>query len=297
MPAFRRTLTAALAACLLVAGLAACGHSSAAKSTSGMDMNGMDGMDMPGMAEQPTGPRIAAAAVSDNGLHGAVGGYTYVVDSAAPFTFHITGPSGKTVTRFQPYEGQLLVFYVVRSDLGDFRQLTPSMRADGTWTVPLPALAAGSYRSYVTFAAPDSSAGTPLSYSLSQPLTIPGNAAAAAAVPAATDTATADGYTLKLSGSPRQGTESDLGVVVSKDGKPVQQFDRILDGYAHLTAFHNGDAAFARALSTGRAAGGASGAGALTASIQFPESGAWRLFVQFETSGVEHVASFTVEVP
>jgi hypothetical protein len=277
-----------------------------------MDMNGMNGMngmntsgsgdDMPGMGE-PSGPKIAAAALSDNGLHAVVGGYTYVVDSAppaagsaAPFTFHVIGPGGGTVTRFQPYEGQLLVFYLVRSDLSDFRQLTASMRADGTWTVPIPALPAGSYRTYVTFAAPDSSAGTPLSYSLSQPLTILG-AATCAVLPAVSDTAIADGYTLRLTGSPREGAESDLGVVVTKDGKPVQQFDRILDGYAHLTAFHSGDAAFARALSTGRSAGGAGGAGALTASILFPEPGAWRLFVQFETSGAEHTAAFTVEVP
>jgi hypothetical protein len=244
----------------------------------------------------PTGPKIAAAAASDDGLHAALGGYSYVVDSTAPFTFHITGPSGKAVTRFEPYEGQLLEFYLVRTDLSDLRRLTPSMRADGTWTVPIPAVPGGSYRTYITFAAPDSSAGTPLSYSLSQPLTVPGTATVAA-LPAAADTATADGYSLKLSGSMHEGTESDLGVAVAKDGKPVQQFDRILDGYAHLTAFHSGDAAFARALSTGRSAGGASGAGALTATILFPESGTWRLFVQFETSGVEHMAAFTVEVP
>lgn len=316
MPALGRALISAATACAAVAALAACGQASASGprntppasiSRDGMamgagDMSGMSGMDMggsgddmPGMGE-PSGPKIAAAAASDNGLHAAVGGYSYVVDSTAPFTFHITGPSGKTVTRFQPYEGQLLVFYLVRGDLGDFRQLTASMRADGSWTVPIPALPGGSYRSYITFAAPDSSAGTPLSYSLSQPLTIPGPATVAA-LPAAADTAAADGYALRLTGSAREGTGSDLAVAITKDGRPVQQFDRLLDGYAHLTAFHSGDTAFARALSTGRSAGGASGAGALTATIRFPESGAWRLFVQFQTSGVEHTAAFTVEVP
>lgn len=297
--ALRRALTTVVAACVLGTALVACGgHSSGAKSgMSGMnmnDMNGMDGMDM--QQEQPTAPKIAAAVLSDTGLHSAVGGYSYVVDSTAPFTFHIVGPGGKSVTRFQPYEAQLLEFYLVRSDLGDFRQLMPSMRADGTWIVPVPALPAGSYRTYITFATPDSSAGTPLSYSLSQPLTIPG-AASVKALPAATDTATADGYTLRLTGSPHHAAETDFGVLVTKDGKPVQQFDRLFDGYAHLTAFHSGDAAFVPALSTGRSAGGSSGAGALTAQILFPEPGSWRLFVQFQTSGVEHVAAFTVEVP
>jgi hypothetical protein len=297
--ALRRALTTVVATCVLGTALVACGgHSSGAKGMGGMDMNGMNGMngmDMPDMTT-PTGPKIAAAAPSDTGLHSALGGYSYVVDATAPFTFHIVGPAGKAVTRFQPYEAQLVEFYLVRDDLGDFRQLMPSMRADGTWTVPIPALPAGSYRTFITFAAPDSSAGTPLSYSLSQPLTIPG-AATVKALPAAADTAATDGYTLRLTGSPHRGAETDFGVVVTKDGKPVQQFDRFLDGYAHLTAFRSGDTAFARALSTGRSAGGASGAGALTAQILFPESGSWRLFVQFRTSGVEHVAAFTVEVP
>jgi len=314
MPApVSRVLTAVVAACLAAA-LAACGggHSppSASHGMSGMgDMPGMSGMDMagsgddmPGMGE-PTGPKIAAAAAADNGLHGTVGGYSYVAGAptlpagpTATYTFHITGPSGKTVTRFQPYEGQLLVFYLVRTDLSGYWRLTASMHADGTWAVPMPVLKPGSYRTYITFAAPDSSAGTPLSYSLSQPLTVPGPAAAVA-LPAAAATTTADGYTLQLTGSPSRGAETHLGVVVTKNGQPVQQFDRLLDGYAHLTAFHAGDGAFARALSTGRAAGGAGGGGALTASASFAESGAWRLFVQFETSGVEHTAAFTVEVP
>jgi hypothetical protein len=309
----------AVAACLAAVALASCGHSSgssvprnvppASLSRDGMAMGDMDGMDMggtgddmPGMGE-PSGPKIAAAAVSDTGLHGSVGGYSYVTDastspagSATPFTFHVTGPSGKAVTRFQPYEGQLLVFYVVRTDLTDFRRLTASMRNDGTWTVPMPALTPGSYRTYVTFAAPDSSAGTPLAYSLSQALTVPGDPAVAT-LPAAADTATADGYTLRLTSSPRQGQETDLGIAVTENGQPVRQFDRLLDGYAHVTAFHSGDTAFARALSTGRSAGGPSGAGALTAKILFPEPGTWRLFVQFETSGVEHMAAFTVEAP
>ena len=311
-PSARRTarraahpaLAALAAACLTVAGLAglaACGHSSAAgasqyipeaslsrdgmamgmdgmASMSGMDMSGT-GDDMPGLTE-PTGPRIAAADPADDGLHASVGGYSYVADAStvpggavASFAFHVTGPSGKVLTRFESYEGQLLEFYLVDTDLSGFRRLTASMRENGTWTVPLPALAAGSYRTYVTFAAPDSSEGTPLSYSLSQPLTVPGTAAAAALPPAAATT-TVDGYTLTLTGSPKKGVGADLGVAVAKDGKPVQQFDRILDGYAHLTAFHGGDAAFARALSTGRSAGGPSGAGSLTAKISFPESGA-----------------------
>jgi hypothetical protein len=300
----------AAAAFMAAAVLGACGHSPAhgpARDVGGVKMNdvngmsGMDGMDGMDMAE-PSGPKIAAAVPGDNGLNGGVGGYSYVADAAtlsagspAPFTFHITGPGGKAVTRFEPYEGQLLVFYVARADLGTFHRLTASMREDGTWTVPMPALTAGAYRTYITFATPDSSAGTPLTYSLSHSLTVPGDPAKTDLAPAA-DTAAVDGYTLRLTGAAHQGTDTDLGVVVTKNGQPVQQFGRILDGYAHLTAVHSGDDAFTRGLSTGRSGGGAGGAGALTAKIRFPEPGKWRLFVEFETSGVAHTAAFTVEV-
>ncbi|MFD0633318.1 hypothetical protein ACFQ9X_18850 [Catenulispora yoronensis] len=289
--------------CLAAVAMVGCGHASRTHDVpavpdvqDGQGMQDMQGMDMGGSP----GAGIVAADLADNGLRAAVGGYSYVADTKtpstsplSPFSFHIVGPSGKNVTRFQPYEGQLLVFYLVRTDLGDFHRLAASMHDDGTWTVPMPALAPGAYRTYVTFAAPDSAAGTPLSYSLSQPLVVPGAPPATATTPGAT----VDGYTVELTGSLHQGAESDLGVLVTRNGAPVQQFDRLLDGYAHITAVRSGDAAFARALSTGRAAGGPAGVGALTAQIRFPESGTWRLFVQFQISGTEHTAAVTVSVP
>jgi hypothetical protein len=200
------------------------------------------------------------------------------------------------VTRYQAYESQLVTFYLVRSDLTEFRQLEPTMRQDGTWTVELPALPAGSYRTYISFAAPDSSEGTPLVYSLSAPLSVAGSGAnAAAALPAPASSVTVDGYSLKLSGALKAGVTDTLALDVTNGGKPVLYFDRYLDGYAHLTGFREGDGAFAHLLATGRA-GGAGGSGALTTRALFPESGTWRLFVQFETGGKLHEAAFTVTV-
>ena len=53
-------------------------------------------------------------------------------------------------------------------------------------------------------------------------------------------------------GQPKLGEPAPLGVTVSRDGKPVGHVDRFLDGYVHLTAFHAGDLAFGRFLSTGK---------------------------------------------
>lgn len=277
---------------------------SAAACSSPKAANTQGSTNMPDMADMPTAApsAIAEAAPQSTGLADSDSGYIYLpaadsvaAGSPADFDFHITGPDDHAVTRYQPYESKLVVFYLIRSDLTGYREFDPTMREDGTWTVELPPLQPGSYRTYVSFAAPDSSAGTPLRYVLSHPLTVPGRSADTP-LPAPSLSAAADGYDVTLSGALKAGTPIPLAVNVTNGGKPVSYFDRYLDGYAHLTAFRVGDTAFAHLLSTGRS-GGAGGSGALTAKALFPESGTWRLFVQFETSGKLHTAAFTVNVP
>lgn len=294
----RHRIRAALAAVLVGAVLSA----AACSSPKAADTQGST--TMPDMADMPTtGPSaIAEAAPKGTGLAGSVSGYIYLpsadtvaANSPTGFTFHITGPDDHAVTRYQPYESKLVVFYLIRSDLTGYREFDPTMRQDGTWTVDLPPLQPGSYRTYVSFAAPDSSAGTPMRYVLSHPLTVPGRSADAP-LPAPSLSTAADGYDVTLSGALKAGANVSLAVSVTSGGKPVGYFDRYLDGYAHLTAFRVGDAAFAHLLSTGRS-GGAGGSGALTAKALFPESGTWRLFVQFQTAGKLHTAAFTVNVP
>ena len=302
---------AALTAGLLLA--AGCTTTSNAGQPVGR-MSGMPGMtgmgDMPGMGEvssAPTTPALAAAAPSGSGLLSSLHGYTLV--AAAPsaaagtpgaytYAFRITDPNGKNVTRYQPYESAFVICYVIRSDLTDFHYLQPAMREDGTWAVVLPALPAGSYRTFVTFAAPDSGEGTPLVYQLSSPFTVRGTAATVP-VPTpspGTTTATArvDGYDVRVSGVPKSGTSGPLTVAVAKDGKPVVSFERFLDAYVHLTAFHVGDLAYAHILSLGAVQ---AGGGAMTAEALFPERGTWRVFAQFELNGSVHTAALTLDVP
>ncbi len=295
--AARRGLAAALLVAAALSG-AACTSSKTADKAGSSSTPGMDHMDM----TAAPAPAPAEASPKSTGLADHEGGYVYLPSAAtlaagrpAAFSFHITGPDDHAVTRYQPYESKLVVFYLIRSDMTGYREFDPTMREDGTWTVQLPALAPGSYRTYITFAAPDSSAGTPLRYVLSRPLTVPGRSADAP-VPAPSMSATTDGYTVTLAGALKPGATIPLAVNVTRGGKPVAYFERYLDGYAHLTAFRVGDAAFAHMLSTGRA-GGAGGSGALTADALFPGKGAWRLFVQFQTAGKLHTAAFTVNVP
>jgi hypothetical protein len=278
---------------------------------SGMSgMPGMTGMgSMPGMGEvssAPTTPALAAAAADGTGLSGTLHGYTLVAStpsvaagSSGTYAFRITGPNGKTVMRYQPYEGAFVNCYVIRSDLSEFHYLQPAMHQDGTWTAALPSLPAGSYRAFVTFAAPDASEGTPLVYQLSSPFTVPGTAVTgpattSAPAPGATATADVDGYDVVVSGAPQAGVSGPLTVSVAKGGKPVVSFQRFLDSYVHLTAFHAGDLAFAHIFTLG---GVQQGGGAMTAEALFPESGTWRVFAQFELSGYVHTAALSIVVP
>lgn len=258
--------------------------------------------DMPGMAAPRAAPSTPAPARADpdgTGLTDRFGGYAFVpsvdtVPAGAPgaFTFRITGPDGGAVTRYQPLRGKLLLCSVIRSDLTGFRSVEAAMRQDGVWSAALPALPAGSYRAYVTFAAPDSSRGMPLVYDLSRPFTVPG-AAAASPPPGPTSTSTVDEYTVTLSGDPVPGRASPLTVTVRKDGHAVESFNRYLDGYAQLSAFHAGDLARAPIGSAGAIGAG----GALTAEATFPAAGTWRVFAQFDLAGTVRTAEFTLTVP
>lgn len=254
----------------------------------GASPSGMDGMDgMPGMAGMTTLAAPAQAAPTGDGLAGAVGGYRLVLDAGSPFTFRITGPDGATVTRYQPDESTLVQFDLIRSDLTGYQHLDPAMRQDGTWVVTPSTLPPGAYRAYVSFAAPNASAGTPKHYLLSQPFTVPGPATESPAIGA-----DVGGYSVTLSGEPVAGRTGALRVGISSGGRPVGYLQRYLDGYAHLTAFHSGDLAAARLSPAQRPTAQAE----LTSQAWFPEPGTWRVFVQFRTSGPVLTAGFTITV-
>ncbi len=273
----------ALLALALVTGAAGCGRGTPT-STTMPSMAGMSDQDM------PAGDGRAA---SESGYHYSPAVNTLSANTPSTFTFRITGPSGRVVTDFTPEQTMPLHFYLIRADLTGFEHLHPTMAADGTWHIALPALPAGDYRSYVTFTTPDAT-GKPLSFALSAPLAVPGTATTTP-LPPASPTATVDGYTLTLSGQATAGMSAPLTLQVSQGGRPVTDLQPYLGAYAHLTAFHAGDLAFAHVHPQGTA-NGDHGGPALTFDADFPSAGQWRLYVQFQTDGTLHTAAFTVEV-
>jgi len=259
---------------------------SASSSMPGTGMSGQTSTsDMPGMT-MPAG----------NGLNATVNGYTLTVHQTPtsglpmPITFTIT-KNGKAVTAFDPEQTKLMHLYLIRSDLTGFQHLHPAMAADGTWSATPATVVIGSYRVYVQFLPhADAKVGALV---LSRPFTVTGNPAPTAPMPMPSDRGTVDGYTVTVVGMPKAGTETPLKITISKAGVPVTDLQPYLDTYAHVTAIHAGDLAFAHLHPNGTASG-AHGGPTLTVNADLPAAGTYRMFVQFQTGGVLHTAALTI---
>ncbi|MEV7211979.1 hypothetical protein AB0O31_02640 [Kitasatospora cineracea] len=301
----RRTLLAAAAATVLALGPAACG-SGGAGGTNGMDHAAAPsatatGHDMAGMSHGPDGstsgmdgmPGTGGAAA--DGLAAEQGGYR--LDGAlsgGEYRFTVTGPDGRALTSYRPEQTKEMHFYAIRSDLSGFRHLHPVMSPDGTWTAPLADLPPGDWRMYASFV-PGAGSGAGTGLVLSRTAAVPGQAVPVP-LPAAAASTTADGYTVTVAGAPKAGAAGALTVTVSKDGQPVTDLQPYLETYAHLTAFHAGDQAFAHLHPEAKAAEGTGGGPTLAFHAELPKAGDWRLFLQFQTGGTLHTAALTLNV-
>ncbi|MFC9325855.1 hypothetical protein [Kitasatospora sp. NPDC057015] len=280
---------------------------SAGHSDHAMPGHDMPGHDMPGMTPGAAagGPGAAAGLAAErNGYRFTAAADSLPAGAPAEYRFTITGPDGGPVTAFAVEQTRRLHFYAIRTDLTGFQHLHPEMAADGTWTAPLAALAPGDWRLYASFT-PDSGAGRGTALVLSRPATVTG---AAAPAPTATGTeaggtatgsgsatGSVDGYTVTVEGAPTAGVAAELRATVSRDGKPVTDLQPYLESYAHLTAFHAGDQAFAH-LHPEAGVSGAAGGPTLPFHAELPAPGAWRLFVQFQTAGTLHTATVDLRV-
>lgn len=289
-----RTVLAGLCAASLIV-LTACGSSTTRSANHPGDSSMSPGMRMP-TASSPTGMGNMPMR-SGTGLSATVSGYTLTLRTlplnggprASTFTIF---KNGKPVTKFDHEQTKLMHFYLIRSDLTGFQHLHPTMSSTGIWSVSFAALTAGSYRMYVQFLPhADASSGALV---LSRPVIVSGGGLSAPlAAPAST--ATVDGYTLILSGIPKARADTPLSITVSKSGAPVTDLQPYLDTYAHVTAIHERDLAFAH-LHPKAPLVGDHGGPTLMLNADLPETGLYRMFVQFQTGGTLHTAAFTLSV-
>jgi hypothetical protein len=246
---------------------------------------------MPGTTEpMPSGDGLSA---SQSGFTLVPATTTVAADTPSTFTFTIMNPDGAPVTHFVPEQARLMHFYLIRADLTGFAHLHPTMAADGTWTARLPAMPPGDGRAYTQFSVNHPSDVT-LPLVLSVALSVPG-LASKQPIPAPSNTATVDGYTITLSGQPTAGHDSPLTLAFSQDGQPVSDLQPYLDTYAHVTAIEASTLAFTH-IHPQNPVNGDHGGPNLAVEAAFPTSGDWRLFIQFQTAGTLHTAEMTVHV-
>ncbi|WP_055588148.1 hypothetical protein [Peterkaempfera griseoplana] len=298
----RRACATAAASAALALTLAACGstasHDSSMPGMSGMpavasatpsttsSSSGMD-HDMPGMH---TGDGLSD---TQDGYRLAPATSRLAAGMPTAYRFTVMGPDGRPVTDFTLDQTERMHFYAVRSDLTGFQHIHPAMAPDGTWTAPLAALTPGRWRVYASFT-PAGGSGAGHDLVLSHTVTVPGDHADTP-LPAAASTTAVDGYTVRVAGELMAGMAHPLTVTITRNGRPVTDLQPYLDSYAHLTAFHEGDQAFAH-LHPQVQVTGDHGGPTLPFHAELARSGNWRLFLQFRTGGTLHTAQLTLAV-
>jgi hypothetical protein len=243
-------------------------------------------------AESSHGAHGGGSASADipRGLAVAVAGYRLAADSTtvasgAPssFGFSIVDDSGLPVTGFEQLHERPLHLIVLSRNLVDYLHLHPTMDAGGHWTVDLPALAPGSYRVFADFQPPGAE-----NLTLGTDITVPGNVDAVA-LPAVSDVAETDGYTVTVDGSPAIG-DTELSFTVELDGATVRT-DPYLGASGHLVAIRAGDLAYLHVHPHEDET-----TSIVTFTGEFPTAGTYRLFFDFSHDGTVHTAAFTVTV-
>ena len=252
----------------------------------------------PGHGGHPTaaGTPAPAGAAIPAGLQAVQDGYrltpltpTLSTGKPADFRFRILGPDTTPVTRYTRSHDKDLHLIVVRRDLSGFQHVHPTMTGDGVWSIPLAVAAAGQYRVFADFRP----AGHPGALTLGVDVAAPGTFRPVA-LPAASRTATVDGYTVTLDGDLTPGAASKLTLSVAKDGRPVTDLQPYLGAYGHLVALRDGDLAYLHVHPDGAPGDGRTAAGpGINFYADVPTAGAYRLYLDFQHAGRVRTAEFT----
>ena len=199
------------------------------------------------------------------------------------FHFVIEGPDGNAERKFTKIHEKDLHFILVNRELTVFHHAHPTLAADGTWSIALPALASGSYRAVADFQVAD---GPRLA--LGVDLAVAGNYTTTAMAPPAS-TSIVDGYEVTIATDVKRGGEVKIALTVRKDGRLVTDLQPHLGAFGHLVAMRSGDLAYAHVHPDDYVDGVADFDAELTSE------GRYGLFFDFKHGDTVHTATFTFD--
>ncbi|RDI26531.1 hypothetical protein [Lentzea flaviverrucosa] len=231
-------------------------------------------------AEEPThGGHETTQAEIPPGLSVSDNGYTLRLTENKSLAFHVEGPDGQPVTKFEVEHEKRLHLVVVRRDGSNFQHVHPEMASDGTWSIPLSLPEAGSYRVFADFTpegGPKTTLGadvhTPGDY---RPKTY-----------ADSRTFTADGYEVSLAGELTPGKASTVTLEISKNGEPVTDLQNYLGAKGHLVALRASDLAYLHVHPED--------SDQVKFAVEVPTAGRYRLFLDFQHEDQVRTAEFTL---
>ena len=204
------------------------------------------------------------------------------------FRFTIVDGEGQPVTGFTPVHERDLHLIVVNRELTNYHHVHPKLAGDGTWSIDLPALPAGSYRAIADFQV----AGGPR-LALGTDVSVAGNYIPEV-LPAPHSTSAVDGYDVTISTEAGKGGEVTASLTVTRDGHPVDDLQRYLGANGHLVAIRAGDLAYLHVHPVDEHAGPPHD-GTVTFNASLDATGRYGLFFDFQHNGVVHTAAFTFD--
>lgn len=238
-----------------------------------------------------------SAAAEAAGLAVTQAGYTltpltgdFTVGRAGELRFQVRDAQRRAVTRFAVVHDKPMHLIVVRRDLSGYQHLHPTMAADGTWSVPLTLPRAGVWRAYADFTAVADD-GRQVPVTLGTDLVAPGGYDPRPLLAPATS-ATVDGFTVAVEGTPQAGSTVPLTFRITAAGGSTPVLERYLGAYGHLVALREGDLGYLHVHPEPELVDGA-----VRFWLTTPGPGRYRLYLDFQVAGEVRTAEFTVTVP
>jgi hypothetical protein len=285
------TRLAAFTAGIAVVGGAAAAIGSATGATppggGSAKRTGAPAMAMGGEAMAAVVPGADGTSLSAGGMTLQPASIRIAAHKQTTWRFRIVDSHGQAVRSFERDQTKLLHLIVARTDMTDYQHLHPTLAADGTFSITMRFAEAGRYRAIADFTTASKR------YVLGTDLVAPG-ATTRVPLPAASTSATVDGYSVSLKRPSKliEGTDAQMTFTVMRDGRPVTGLQPYLGASGHLVALHAPDLAYSHVHPSGKDLA----RGSITFDTDLHKSGPYRLFLQFRTGGRVHTAAFTQNV-